>query len=168
MFRNARPKVDWRAHINQEFRIELNIFYKDYRIERLPRGTAKLVHVVCLEFNSIPRRGRICLLPQTFFFENTKERLALETSNFLAFKVSHFSSNILGTTSGLEKSFLCQSQNCLGCHFSGRIFFQPGRNRAPRLKSLGAKKRSYLWGHLLDTPGHEHHQWNDSKFLFFW
>ena len=72
------------------------------------------------------------------------------------------------TASGLEKSFLCQSQNCLGCHFSGRIFFQLGRNRAPRLKSLGAKKRSYLWGHLLDTPGHERHQWNDSKLLFFW
>ena len=42
---------------------------------------------------------------------------------------------------GLEKSFVCQSQNCLGCHFSGRIFFQLGRNRAPRLKSLGAKKK---------------------------
>ena len=26
------------------------------------------------------------------------------------------------------------------------------------------KKRSYLWD-LLHTPGHEHHQWNDSKFL---
>ena len=42
---------------------------------------------------------------------------------------------------GLEKSFLCQSQNCLRCHFSGRIFFHLGRNRAPRLKSLGAKKK---------------------------
>ena len=31
-----------------------------------------------------------------------------------------------------------------GCHFSGRSFFHLGRNRAPRLKSLGAKKRSYL------------------------
>ena len=41
---------------------------------------------------------------------------------------------------GLEKSFLCQSQNFLGCHFSGRIFFHLGRNRAPRLESLGAKK----------------------------
>ena len=50
--------------------------------------------------------------------------------------------------------------------FSGRIFFLLGRNRAPRLKSLGAKKRSYHWD-LLHTPGHEHHQWNDSKFLFF-
>ena len=68
---------------------------------------------------------------------------------------------------GLEKSFLCQSQKCLGCHFSGRIFFLLGRNRAPRLKSLGAKKRSYLWD-LLHTPGHKHHQWNDSKLLFFW
>ena len=29
------------------------------------------------------------------------------------------------------------------------------------------KKKSYLWGHLLHTSGHEHHQWNDSKFLFF-
>ena len=67
---------------------------------------------------------------------------------------------------GLEKSFLCQSQNCLGCHFSGRIFFHLGRSRAPRLKSLGAKKkRSYLWGHLLHTSWHEHHQWNGSKFL---
>ena len=44
---------------------------------------------------------------------------------------------------GLEKSFLCQSQNCLGCLFSGRIFFHLGRNRAPRLESLGAKK-NYL------------------------
>ena len=42
---------------------------------------------------------------------------------------------------GLEKSFLCQSQNCLGCHFSGRIFFHLGRSRAPRLESLGAKKK---------------------------
>ena len=25
------------------------------------------------------------------------------------------------------------------------------------------KKRSYIWGHLLHTPGHEHHQWNDRK-----
>ena len=25
------------------------------------------------------------------------------------------------------------------------------------------KKRSHLWGHLLHTPGHEHHQWNDRK-----
>ena len=29
------------------------------------------------------------------------------------------------------------------------------------------RKRSYLWGHLLHTSGHEHHQWNDCKFLFF-
>ena len=42
---------------------------------------------------------------------------------------------------GLEKSFLCQSQNFLECHFSGRIFFYLGRNRAPRLESLGAKKK---------------------------
>ena len=28
-----------------------------------------------------------------------------------------------------------------GGHFSGRIFFQLGRNRVPRLKSLGAKKK---------------------------
>ena len=46
-----------------------------------------------------------------------------------------------GTVAGLEKSFLCQSQNCLGYHFSGRIFFHLGRNRAPRLKSLGSKKK---------------------------
>ena len=68
---------------------------------------------------------------------------------------------------GLEKSFRCQSQNFLWWHFSGRIFFHLGCNRAPRLESLGAKNRSYLWGHLLHTSGHEHHQWNDSKFLFF-
>ena len=43
---------------------------------------------------------------------------------------------------GLEKSFLCQSQNCLGCQFSGRIFFHLGRNRAPRLQRLGAKKEA--------------------------
>ena len=38
---------------------------------------------------------------------------------------------------GLEKSFLCQSQNFsdrAGRQFSGRIFFQLGRNRAPNSK----------------------------------
>ena len=32
-----------------------------------------------------------------------------------------------------------------GCHFSGRIFFHLGRNRAPRLKSLGAKKKEAIF-----------------------
>ena len=32
-----------------------------------------------------------------------------------------------------------------GCHFSGRIFFQLGRNRALRIKSLGAMASSFLF-----------------------
>ena len=45
---------------------------------------------------------------------------------------------------GLENLF-CASRRIFrtehGCHFSGRIFFQLGLNRVPRLKSLGAKKK---------------------------
>ena len=52
---------------------------------------------------------------------------------------------------GLEKSFLCQSQNCPGCHFSGRIFFQLGRNRAPRLQSLGAKNKEAIFEAIFCT-----------------
>ena len=43
-----------------------------------------------------------------------------------------------------SKNLFCASRRIFpanpGCHFSGRIFFHLGRNRAPRLKSLGAKK----------------------------
>ena len=69
-----------------------------------------------------------------------------------------------------SKNLFCASRRTFraepGRHFSGRIFFHLGRNRAPRLKSLGAKK-NYLWCQLLHTPQNEHHQWNDSNF-FFW
>ena len=47
-----------------------------------------------------------------------------------------------------SKNLFCVSRRLFrtepGRHFSGRIFFQLGRNRAPRLKALGAKKRSFL------------------------
>ena len=44
-----------------------------------------------------------------------------------------------------SKNLFCASRRIFpakpGCHFSGRIFFHLGRNRAPRLKSLGAKNK---------------------------
>ena len=45
-----------------------------------------------------------------------------------------------------SKKFFCASRRIFraepGCHFSGHIFVHLGRNRAPRLKSLGAKKEA--------------------------
>ena len=75
---------------------------------------------------------------------------------------------------GLEKSFLCKSQN-----FSGRAWvpffwshFLSSWSQScakTQLHKFSRKKRTYLWGKLLHTPEHEHHQWNDSKLLsFFW
>ena len=47
-----------------------------------------------------------------------------------------------------SKNLFCASRRFFwaepGCHFSGRIFFHLGRNHAPRLKSLGAKKKLSL------------------------
>ena len=44
-----------------------------------------------------------------------------------------------------SKNLFCASRRIFravaGRHFSGRIFFQLGRNHAPRLTSLGAKKK---------------------------
>ena len=40
----------------------------------------------------------------------------------------------------------------LGCHFFGGIFFHPGRNRALRLKSLGAKKKAIFEASFCTHP----------------
>ena len=44
-----------------------------------------------------------------------------------------------------SKNLFCASRRIFrtdpGHHFSGRIFFHLGRNCAPRLKSLGAKRK---------------------------
>ena len=75
------------------------------------------------------------------YLQNESRRAYLQnvTGDFLFF-IPGLSYDLSKFT-GLEKSFLCQSQNFLECHFSGRIFFHLGRNRAPRLESLGAKKK---------------------------
>ena len=48
-----------------------------------------------------------------------------------------------------SKNVFCASRRIFrvepGCHFSGRIFFHLGRNRAPRLKSFGAKKKEAIF-----------------------
>ena len=62
--------------------------------------------------------------------------------------ITSSSASLAASTPGLEKSFLCQSQNFSGrarVPFSGRIFFHLGRNRAPRPKNLGAKKKEAIF-----------------------
>ena len=48
-----------------------------------------------------------------------------------------------------SKNLFCASRRIFRAepkrHFSGRIFFQLGRNHAPRLRSLGAKKKEAIF-----------------------
>ena len=102
---------------------------------------------------------------RTFFSEG------LKLSNNFYHNLAKCSESIIFYP-GLEKSFLCQLQNFSGRtrapFYSGRIFFHLGRSRAPRLKTLAAKKNvAYLRGQLLHTPEHEHHQWHVQTFLFW-
>ena len=90
---------------------------------------------------------------------------------------------ILVETSSLTKSvlvlrernwyFLCQSQIFSGqarVPFFWSNFLSSWSQSCAKTQKLGRKKkRSYVhvWGQLLHTPEHKQHQWNDSKFLFF-
>ena len=55
-----------------------------------------------------------------------------------------------------SKNLFCASRRIFraepGCHFSGRILFHLDRNRAPRLKSLGAKKKEAIFDASFCTP----------------
>ena len=57
-----------------------------------------------------------------------------------------------------------------GCHFSGRIFFHLGRNREPRLKSLGAKKKEAIFEASFCTHPNTNiiNEMITSFFFFFW
>ena len=84
-------------------------------------------------------------------------------------KIYHFAWFIFQI--GLENLF-CASRRIFRVeprrHFSGRIFFHLGRNRAPRLKSLGAKKREAIFEAGFCTyPNTNIISETDSKFPFF-
>ena len=67
-----------------------------------------------------------------------------------------------GFASQGSKNLFCASRRIFRaepeCHFSGHIFFYLGRNRAPRLKSLGAKKNLFEASFCTHPGEHEHHQ----------
>ena len=55
-----------------------------------------------------------------------------------------------------------------GCHFSGRIFFHLGRNHAPRLKSLGAKKEAIFEASFCTHPNTNIINEMIASSFFFW
>ena len=84
-----------------------------------------------------------------FSCSSTESKLSstVKASAKLAVSVVRLSLRVHEKNQG-SKNLFCASRRIFraepGCHFSGRIFFHLGRNHAPRLKSLGAKKKLSL------------------------
>ena len=120
------------SHSFPSLSLSLSLSHRKYLTHNIGSASAlSIIHPVCLVFFFERKKRR-----KTNLF--TKYGTNLHPSNFFPFFWYRVVSG--QPLPGLEKSFLCQSQKCIGCHFSCRIFFHLGRNRAPRPKSLGAKK----------------------------